>query len=278
MQPVAPPEATSPAVSVGTATFTEATRTINGVQFHYIIGQPAPHDPALPPRRALLLHGWGGSIESWRPVTANLVERGFQVVVVDFPGFGRSSPPPGAWGVSDYTETLIALIESLAFAPSNIIAHSFGGRVALVLAATRPDLVKRLVLVSAAGIRTDAPSSLRRTATKLGKAVFSLPGLAGIGEQIRARVASKDYLEAGILRETFVKVIEQDLREYAARITRPTLLVWGDQDTETPLEQARILESLIADSGLVILYGSGHFAYLEQLPRFTRILAEFLKD
>lgn len=69
----------------------------------------------------------GGSIESWRPVTAALLERGFQVLVVDFPGFGRSSPPPSAWGVPDYTETLIALIESLAFAPSNIIAHSFGG-------------------------------------------------------------------------------------------------------------------------------------------------------
>ncbi len=265
-------------MSVGTATFTEAALPINGVQFHYIIGQPAQPDPALPPRRALLLHGWGGSIESWRPVTAALLERGFQVLVVDFPGFGRSSPPPSAWGVPDYTETLIALIESLAFAPSNIIAHSFGGRVALILAATRPDLVKRLVLVSAAGIRTDSPSLLRRTATKLGKAIFRLPGLAGIGDQIRARVASKDYLEAGILRETFVKVIEQDLREYAAQITHPTLLVWGDQDTETPLKQARILESLIADSGLVILYGSGHFAYLEQLPRFTRILAEFLKD
>lgn len=124
------------------------------------------------------------------------------------------------------------------------------------------------MLVSAAGIRTDPPSLLRRTVTKLGKAIFRLPGLAGIGDQIRARVASKDYLEAGILRETFVKVIEQDLREYAAQITHPTLLVWGDQDTETPLKQARILESLIADSGLVILYGSGHFAYLEQLPPF----------
>ncbi|NJL34439.1 MAG: alpha/beta hydrolase [Chloroflexaceae bacterium] len=58
----------------------------------------------------------------------------------------------------------------------------------------------------------------------------------------------------------------------------PTLLIWGDQDTDTPLTQAQVLESLIPDSGLVVLHGAGHFAYLEQLPRFVRILAEFIKD
>lgn len=257
------------------------TRTIGGVALHYVRGSvppPSPPPADAPVRRALLLHGWGGSIASWEPVTEDLLARGFEVLAVDFPGFGNSGLPPAPWGVEDYTNHLIALLDELAFAPTNVIAHSFGGRVALVLAASRPDLVRRLVLVAAAGIRTDAPAPLRQTATRVGKAIFSLPGLTGIGEQIRRRVASSDYLAAGALRQTFVKVVEQDLRDFAARITRPTLLIWGDKDTETPLAQAQILESLIDDSGLVVLYGAGHFCYLEQFPRFARILGEFLKD
>ncbi len=268
----------APIRQLSAAHLRSATLSIAGVAIHYVQGMVPSDTAAAPHKRALLLHGWGGSIASWEPVTEALLAQGFEVLVVDFPGFGSSPPPPVAWGVEDYTHHLIGLLDELGFAPANVIAHSFGGRVAIMLAATRPDLVRRLVLVAAAGIRTATPSLLRQTATRVGKAIFSLPGLTGIGEQIRKRVASSDYLEAGALRATFVKVVEQDLRDFAARITRPTLLIWGDQDTETPLAQAHILESLIADSGLVILYGAGHFCYLEQFPRFARILNQFLKD
>lgn len=234
--------------------------------------------PASATRRVLLLHGWGGSIQSWQPVISDLLARDASVLALDFPGFGASSLPPHAWGVPDYTANLVALLQQLAYAPTNIIAHSFGGRVALVLAASEPAMVKRLLLVAAAGIRTERPAPLRSLVTRTGKAVFRLPGLASMREQVIGMVGSRDYVEAGPLRETFSKVVAQDLRPYAERITAPTLLVWGDLDTETPLAQARVLETLIPDSGLVLLEGAGHFCYLERLPRFLRIVAEFLKD
>lgn len=95
-------------------------------------------------------------------------------------------------------------------------------------------------------------------------------------EQYYQRFASEDYLSAGPLRETFLRVIEQDLSDYAARIQAPTVLVWGDHDQDTPLWQGRRLEQIIPDAGLIVFQGAGHFSYLERLEDFVRITRHFL--
>jgi pimeloyl-ACP methyl ester carboxylesterase len=231
--------------------------------------------------RVLLLHGWGGSIDSWLPVTKDLLAKSYQVLAIDFPGFGESDPPPGPWGVPEYTISLAELLERLEFYPTHVVAHSFGGRVAIMLAAERPELVNKLVLVAGAGVRIVSPRvRVVRALTKTVKTVFTLPGLSTFRPRVQSalnrRFASSDYQQAGELRETFVKVINQDLRDYARRIKAPTLLVWGDKDTETPIVQAQILNSCIPDSGLVVLQGGGHYAYLEQFVKFSIILNQFL--
>ncbi|NJL34438.1 MAG: alpha/beta fold hydrolase [Chloroflexaceae bacterium] len=172
---------------------TEQSALIDGVTIHYATGPLA--EPGTP--GVLLLHGWGGSIQSWTPVTADLLARGRRVLVLDFPGFGKSSLPPFPWGVEDYTRNLIALIEQLGFCPCSVVAHSFGGRVALVLAATRPDLVRRLVLTAGAGIRTDAPSSLRNWQPAQAKPSSSYRGCRACVNKLFARLPRRTTSKRG---------------------------------------------------------------------------------
>jgi pimeloyl-ACP methyl ester carboxylesterase len=201
---------------------------------------------------------------------------------VDFPGFGQSGLPPGPWGVGEYADLVSLFLESQKVERTDVIGHSFGGRVGIKLAATRPNLVDRLVLVDSAGIKHSRPAgtSLLRASLRAGKTILGAPGLGGLREKVataaRERLGSEDYRSAGPLRETFVKVVDEDLRPYLPRIESPTLLIWGERDEDTPLADAKIMEAEIPDAGLVVLKGAGHFSYLDRAADFNRVVRNFL--
>jgi len=228
----------------------------------------------------LALHGWGASIDSFWPVAQGLATRGFRVYVLDLPGFGQSAPPPEPWGVPEYAAFVLAYLDAQSLARVHLLGHSFGGRISLILGADSAERVDKIVLANSAGVRPpDNP--LRDAAVKAAKSVLSLPGLNRFYEPARRKayeqLGATDYLEAGeALRETFVKVIGQDLLPYATRVTRPTLLIWGDRDEDTPLWQAHQLEKAIPDAGLVVFQGAGHFSYLDRLPDYLRVVTHFL--
>ena len=114
---------------------------------------------------------------------------------------------------------------------------------------------------------------------KLFKTIKKLPGMKKIGEFAKNYIGSEDYKKASpILRESFVKIVNQDLSEYAKNITCPTLLIWGTNDEAAPIEDARKLEKLLKDGALIELEGYTHYAYLEALPRVVSILNEFFKE
>jgi pimeloyl-ACP methyl ester carboxylesterase len=231
----------------------------------------------------LALHGWGGSIASMQMVLDRLAPLGYQVHALDFPGFGATPVPPTAWGVPDYARQVIGYMDAAGLARANLIGHSFGGRVSIVMGADYPDRVNRIVLTDSAGVLTP-PSPKATVRQSVGRAVrgaFSLPGLnvfkPAMEQWYRDQYGSEDYKTAGALRETFVKVVTEDLVPYAARIKASTLLVWGDQDQDTPLWQAQVLEKTIKDAGLVVFNGAGHFAYQERIGDFIRIVHTFFK-
>ena len=153
-----------------------------------------------------------------------------------------------------------------------------------MLAADYPQRVEKMVLANAAGLRTPpgVGRQLRNWAARTARRALSALGLerlrAQLQERYNRRYASEDYLSAGPLRETFVRVISQDLADFAARVQAPTVLVWGDRDTETPLWQGCKLEALIPDAGLIVFQGAGHFSYLERLYDFVRIVDHFFSD
>lgn len=226
----------------------------------------------------LLLHGWGGGIKSMWPVAEWLGKQGFQTHTLDLPGFGVSDMPPQPWDVPRYADFVLAYLKTAGLEKTHLIGHSFGGRISIVLGAEYPERVNKLVLVDSAGVRPE-PTTNMQIYTFTRKSILALlrtPGLrrfeTPVRHWFRQKFGSPDYLNAGALEATFKLVINQDLVAYARRIKAPTLLVWGELDTETPLRDAKILEDAIPDAGLVVLEGAGHYAYLERLNEFTRIV------
>ncbi len=244
---------------------------VRGLRTRYLIrGSGSP---------VLVLHGWGASIEAVYPILTGLAPAA-SVCALDLPGFGQSELPPKPWGVEDYQAFVAAFMDALQIERPTIVGHSNGGRIAIRMAATEPERAARLVLVDSAGIRPKRTMRYHRRVgmAKLGK--YAARYLGAPGERLRARivgrVASTDYAAAGEMRPTLVRLVNSDLREYLPRISVPVLLVWGAEDTDTPLADARLMEKLIPDAGLVVLEAAGHYSYLDQPARFARIVSHFV--
>jgi pimeloyl-ACP methyl ester carboxylesterase len=232
----------------------------------------------------LMLHGWGASIDLVWTLAERLAPSGYRVHALDLPGFGKTPNPPVGWSVHDYVKFVLAFMDSQELDRVHLFGHSFGGRLGLILGADHADRLHKLVLADAAGIRdsASASASMRLKTYRFALNTLKTIGLTAQSDQLRAwyteRYGSPDYKAAtGTLRETFVKVVNEDLRDYASRVKVPTLLFWGDQDTDTPLTQGKLLEQLIPDAGLVIWEGAGHYSYLERLAETARVMDHFLK-
>lgn len=218
----------------------------------------------------LLLHGWGQNIEMMKPIGDNLCNR-FRITILDFPGFGESDEPSSAWTIGDYSNMLEIFIKKLEIKKPIIMGHSFGGRVAIRYSAHNS--IEKLVLFGSPCIRTEKKLPL---SVRILKAIKKLPGLDQLGEYMKKYIGSRDYKAASpVMRQTLVNVVNADLSMYAKNIEEPTLLIWGENDEEAPLEEAKMLEGIMVDAGLIILPGT-HYAYLENLPRVISILDNFI--
>lgn len=245
---------------------------------------PAPHvTPRGTGHPVLLLHGWGASSELFERTVAGL-EDAFAVIAPDFPGFGATPPPPSAWSVGDYATWVVNLLDTLGVERAHVIGHSFGGRVAIKLASQWPQRVAKLVLTDSAGIRPPRPPAYwlrlwRYKAVKsLARAAWAPAGFKRWAEDWMRAQGSSDFQQAsGTVRGSFVRVVNEDLRDLLPTIKAPTLLIWGDRDEDTPLADARLMEQLIPDAGLVVFEGAGHYAYLEQFARFCLIVKTFFQ-
>lgn len=234
-------------------------------------------------RDVLLLHGWGGSADSFRPLFDALSPH-CRVTALDFPGHGRSGRPAAeGWDVTDYMEWTADVIQQMQIAPCDIVAHSFGGRVSILLSATRPELVRKLVLTGAHGIVSRKRTLKQRLRSRLYKILRGIARILPGGKALRKKLAdafgSADYRALDEeMRRTFVKVVNQDLTDCLPNIKASTLLVWGEKDDATPLWFGQLMEERIPDAGLIVYPGAGHFAYLERHAEFSRVVRHFLLE
>jgi pimeloyl-ACP methyl ester carboxylesterase len=248
--------------------------TVSGLRVHF--------DKEGKGQALLLLHGWANSLDIWDVVLPGLMSH-FTVFRLDFPGFGQSQLPREAWGTEEYADFTEKFILKMKIARPIIVGHSFGGRVGIVLASRKEKTMKKLVLVGAAGVTHDLEQkrTIITKAAKAGKAVFSLPILsrfAGTARQkFYEKIGSSDYLKAGPLKETYLKVIAQDLRPLLSKITVPTLVLWGEKDTEAPVAAARIIKNEVKNARLVIFGDSGHFPFVDRPDQFVREIERFSK-
>lgn len=218
----------------------------------------------------LLLHGWGQNIAMMKPVGDNLCDR-CRVTILDLPGFGESEEPSCPWSISDYALFLETFIKKMNIKKPTIIGHSFGGRVAIRYSADNP--IEKLVLFGSPCIRNEQELSL---SVKILKKLKTLPGLNEFGEYMKQYIGSRDYKAASpMMRQILVNVVNEDLSNYAKKIEEPTLLIWGENDTEALVDDAKELEKIMVDAALIILPGT-HYAYLENLSQVSNILKNFI--
>lgn len=228
----------------------------------------------------VLLHGWGASSATMALVHDDLA-REYDVTAIDLPGHGRSGLPPDAWSTADFTSCVLAVLDRLRISRPHVLGHSFGGRIALDLAARHPQRVDKLVLVSSAGLLPPRSIGYRVRAglARLARGIARYGGGPGqaVRDRIYSKVASPDYAQAGPMRATFVKVVNEDLAPMLPSIQAPTLLVWGSRDTETPLGVAHRMSRLIPGASLAVIDGAGHYPFLDQFGKFRLIVGRFLR-
>ena len=219
----------------------------------------------------VLLHGWGQNIAMMKPIGDRL-QKNHRITILDFPGFGESEEPKTALTVYDYCEILEELLKKLKVKKPVIMGHSFGGRIAIIYASRNE--VEKVVLFGSPCIRKEVKPSLK---LRMLKSLKKIPGINKLEGFAKNHMGSRDYKNASeIMKKILVNVVNEDLSECAKKINVPTLLIWGDRDTEAPVEDAKELEKIIPDAGLIILANSTHYAYLEYLPQVINILNNFL--
>ena len=224
-------------------------------------------------KNIVLLHGWGQNIEMMDPIGKRL-QKDFYITIIDLPGFGKSSEPTYGYTVYDYFEIVDELLRKLKIKNPIMIGHSFGGRISIIYAAKRG--VEKLVLLASPFKRSVKKNTFK---IKLLKFLKKVPVVKELESYMKTKIGSRDYRNATpIMRLILVNTVNEDLTEYLKQIESPTLLIWGDLDTEAPLEDAKYAETIMKDAGLIIYQGATHYVYLERINEVINVLNVFLKE
>lgn len=247
-------------------------------------GIPATYKTIGEGRPVLVLHGWGGSSDTWRKfLEQHSNDNQFQLIGLDLPGFGKTADPPVAWTVGDYMHFVIDFIKELGLQKVVLVGHSFGGRISIKLASRYPEMLEAIVLVAAAGIRH--PKTAKQKASyilaKQGKKIMSSPALKKYEDVMRKLlykvIREKDYVQTrGVMKETFKKVISEDLKGLLQDISVPTLIVWGTNDSYVPVSDARVMHEKIRGSVLEIIHGARHGIHRDMPGRLYKIITHFI--
>ncbi|HZG52915.1 MAG TPA: alpha/beta fold hydrolase [Pyrinomonadaceae bacterium] len=267
---------------------------VEGVRVHY---QEAGDEgaPAL-----LLIHGFCASNFVWNEALVPLAEAGFRVVAPDLVGFGFSGKPgSGEYTIEAQARILVGLLDALGIERATLVGSSYGGAVAAVCALDAASRVERLVLVGAvSNDEITRRPMLRLAATPVMGELFA-PVLLDARRFMKNRLRATYAAENGYLLDSVRiaahqrplraaathRAILRTLRNWsatriereAARITQPTLLVWGADDRDVPLRHGRRLHELIALSRLFVFPECGHLPQEERPAEFVSLVAEFCR-
>ncbi len=229
----------------------------------------------------LVLHGWPSKSDTWQSVAETLALEGNQIIVPDLPGFGKSQEPKTAWSLDDYVQWLQEFCHAVPQLSGNfyLVGHSFGGALAAKYTIQYSQQVEKLFLVSAACVRekTTTKKTFGLVAT-VGKWFSWLPYYALMRKAFYKFIIRKsDYAYvSGLMKETYLKVISDDLSQKLFFIKVPTVIIWGDKDEYTPLNQAKLINQKIEGSKLVVILGAGHALQIKNAEKLAQIVLENL--
>ncbi|MDP2926782.1 MAG: alpha/beta hydrolase [bacterium] len=229
----------------------------------------------------LILHGWGRGNASWQVVKEVLENKGCLVLAPDLPGFGQEPPPKEPWTLNDYVEWVNDYANKKGLVGFYLLAHSFGGRIAIKFATKYPDTLRGLILVSAAGLESEktVQEITISILTPYFKKLSFLPGYELLREFFYHFILKKtDYLKAkGIMKEVFKNIIKEDLSYLLQEIILPTLIVWGENDKTLPLSEGQAMNQKIKNSRLEVMKGIDHRPQIETPEALVNLILPFLK-
>ena len=237
---------------------------------------------------AVILQGWGTDMNMYDSVAAAINDR-YRVVQLDLPGFGESDEPPEAWGVDDYCDFFCRFLEEIKVKKAVLIGHSYGGRMIIKMAArsaegSLPFEISKIMLVDSAGVMP-VRSAIQNLKVKRYKAlrkfltnerIHSL--FPEVIDYWLSKQGSEDYKKASpVMKACLVKAVNEDLQDIMPSVKQETLLVWGTNDLDTPIEDALVMERLMPNAALVRIEGAGHYSFLEQPALFRSVTRSFLE-
>ena len=226
---------------------------INGVKINYqVFGEGRPF---------LILHGWGSDSDRWHKIGQALSENGFKIIVPDMPGFGKSQTPKTPWDFNGYVSWVEEFAKALNLQNFYLLGHSFGGAMAVKVAVDAPQKINRLFLVACACMRKR--TALKKVLAKVSKVarIFSfLPYYPSARKAFYKFIIPKsDYIYTkGIMKETYLRAVSEDLSCHLSFIKVPTVIIWGDKDEITPVKNAHFINKKISNSKLIIIPEVGH--------------------
>ena len=264
----------------------EKSVLVDGINVNYKVADP----PSLKASEGLrevtplvILHGWGSSSDSWVEAMEMLASEGYQVVVPDLPGFGKTLAPNEVWGVEEYAHFVAEFAGSTGLEKFVLAGHSFGGQTAIQFAVDYPEKVEKLILMSAAGVRR-TPGFAKKFVMFVAKLVSFLLYIVPF-QDLRNNIRNaaymlihrRDYGKAqGIMRDIFKKVISQDLTAKFSKIQAPTLILWGEKDELTPVQDAHLMKELIPNSELKVFPNTEHSLNFEIPEELSKTIVRFI--
>lgn len=232
----------------------------------------------------IILHGWGLSASRFTSLKDLLITRGHAVYALDLPGFGTSKIPTTSLYLSDYADFLHTYIVKQKIQNPVLIGHSFGGRVSLKYQMVYPKTVRALILTGTPGYTPVARKKIlvSMALAKMGKFFFSIPPLNLMQEKIRSwyyyLVGARDFYRAsGVMRDIFKHIVQEDLQIPMKAVSVPCALVWGEEDSITPMWVAKKMHEIIKGSTLTIIPKTGHGVSYKQPEQFVEAIDSFLK-
>ena len=224
----------------------------------------------------LFLHGWGSNAAVFKGLIDNL-EKDFDVVALNFPGFSGTDQPPQVWDVQDYADWTEKFIEKAGLKEIHaIVGHSFGGRVMLKGISNSKFRAEKLIFMDTSGVkpRLDTRGKTIKLMARMSRILPS-----SLRAKVGQKFASTDYKNLQgdpIMRQTFQNIVNEDLTSAMPLVKQPSLLIWGADDTETPPADAKVFATKILHSQLEIIDQAGHYVFLDQPEKVLKLIKEFL--